>query len=100
MKPLNVQYYKFCEGNLVSVKLNKCTLSADPVARMNSLYGLNDKQFTYKMKDHHSCEWQSWPIKMSVITINNYFNIATIRVVNTYFSCMCINCVCCLGTVC
>ena len=24
------------------------TLSADPVARMNSLYGLNDKQFTYK----------------------------------------------------
>jgi len=23
-------------------------LSADPVARMNSLYGLNDKQFTYK----------------------------------------------------
>ena len=30
------------------------TLSADPVASMNSLYGLNAKQFTYSSNSRHT----------------------------------------------
>lgn len=32
------------------------TLSADPVARMNSLYGLKDKQFTCRTTRREICE--------------------------------------------
>ena len=39
---------------VLSQKYMMSTLSADPVASMNSLYGLNAKQFTYSSNSRHT----------------------------------------------
>ena len=49
------------------------TLSAEPVAKMNSLYGLNDKQFTCKMA-HHCKTKNLTNITKALSSVNkNYF---------------------------
>lgn len=43
---LNDTGKKVMRTSIMKTKTNILTLSADPVAKMNSLYGLNDKQLT------------------------------------------------------